>query len=197
MNTEVKRDENREPPKFEWWWILVFVVIWVLIGITPKVADKPGEFGDMFGMVNSLFSGAALLGLIYTVTLQMHEIYLQREELKLTRDELKKSAEAQKDSAEALTLQVLISAITAQLSTHISRRETAYENLRKWEDNQRSGNFFSAVASFQAEGRQINEGISYLTSQIDVLQNRLSQYDKDLSEKLSNARNPDEASTSS
>ncbi len=193
MNPEEKRD----PPKFEWSWIFGFLIVWILIGITPKIAEKPGEFGDMFGMVNSLFSGAALIGLIYTIRLQMHEIYLQREELKLTRSELKKSAEAQKDSAEALTLQVLISAITAQLSTHISRRETAYANLKKWEESQISGSFFASTAASRDERRKIDEAITYLTNQIEGLQNRLSQYDKELSEKLSTARKADDVDASS
>jgi hypothetical protein len=188
MKNESKQEENREPPKFETWWIFGFVIVWILIGVTPKIADKPGEFGDMFGMVNSLFSGAALIGLIYTIRLQMHEIYLQREELKLTRKELKKSAEAQKESAEALTLQVLISAITAQLSTHISRRETAFANLARSEAKHRTGGF-AHTASFEREQATINEGIQYLTNQMDALQERLSQYDTELERLLKIQKN--------
>ena len=196
MKNEVKQEENREPPKFERSWIFGFVIVWILIGITPKIADKPGEFGDMFGMVNSLFSGAALLGLIYTIRLQMHEIYLQREELKLTRKELKKSAEAQKDSAEALTLQVLISAITAQLSAHMSRRETAYANLKRVEDNMKSGGLFDSPGSLRHERTQILEGITYLTNQMEGLQKRLSQYDEELLKRLLYARKAEEFATS-
>ncbi|WP_395750521.1 hypothetical protein [Prosthecobacter sp.] len=197
MKSESKQEENREPPKFERWWIFGFVAVWILIGITPKIADKPGEFGDMFGMVNSLFSGAALIGLIYTIRLQMHEIYLQREELKLTRNELKKSAEAQQGSAEALTLQVLISAITAQLSAHISRRETAYVNLKRVEENLKSGGLFDSPGSLAHERKQINEGITYLTNQMEGLQKRLSQYDAELLGKLLNARKAEEVAASS
>lgn len=53
-------------------------------------ADR-GTFGDMFGAVNSLFSGLAFAGVIYAILLQRKELELQREELVLTREELRKS----------------------------------------------------------------------------------------------------------
>ena len=36
------------------------------------------SFGEMFGAVNTLFSGLALAGVIYTVLIQRHEIEMQR-----------------------------------------------------------------------------------------------------------------------
>ncbi|MEO5905234.1 MAG: hypothetical protein ABIQ11_00810 [Saprospiraceae bacterium] len=56
--------------------------------------DKMASFGDSFGTINSLFSGLALAGIIYTIFLQKTELSLQREELKLTRTELKRAADA-------------------------------------------------------------------------------------------------------
>lgn len=50
--------------------------------------DKRGQFGDMFGAVNALFSGLAFAGLIITLILQKRELGLQREELEATRLEL-------------------------------------------------------------------------------------------------------------
>ncbi|MDD2863768.1 MAG: hypothetical protein PHC99_03495 [Methylococcales bacterium] len=47
-----------------------------------------GQFGDLFGSVNSLFSGLAFAALIYTIYLQRQELALQRIELKLQRDEM-------------------------------------------------------------------------------------------------------------
>ncbi len=47
-----------------------------------------GQFGDLFGSVNALFSGLAFGGLIYAILLQRHELSLQREELKLQRQEM-------------------------------------------------------------------------------------------------------------
>lgn len=56
--------------------------------------DTPGQFGDMFGGINALFTGLALAGVIYTILLQRHDLELQREELRLTREQLHASAES-------------------------------------------------------------------------------------------------------
>jgi hypothetical protein len=52
-----------------------------------------GQFGDMFGVINSLFSGLAFAGIIYTILLQREELKAQREELKLTKQEFIKQNE--------------------------------------------------------------------------------------------------------
>ena len=65
---------------------LVFAAI-----LIPKYYPPPsgsGEFGDMFGVVNALFSGLAFLGVIIAILLQKKELTLQREELEQTRGEL-------------------------------------------------------------------------------------------------------------
>lgn len=118
VSTEEPTAKDQQPPKFRPWWVAALLVIWLSVGLAPKLTCDPGPFGDMFGMVNSLFSALAFLLLIHTIRLQMHEIHLQAEELKLTRQELKRSADAQ-------SLQVLISAITAEISTALQRREMA------------------------------------------------------------------------
>jgi hypothetical protein len=58
-----------------------------------------GQFGDLFGGVNALFTGLAFAALIYT-------LILQRKELDMQREELRRSVEAQQGSQEALTKQV-------------------------------------------------------------------------------------------
>ena len=58
-----------------------------------------GEFGDMFGAVNALFSGLAFAGLIITLILQRQELGYQREELEQTREEMKNQrAEFEKEN---------------------------------------------------------------------------------------------------
>ena len=47
-----------------------------------------GQFGDLFGSVNALFTGLAFAGLLYTVYLQRQELSLQRTELQLQREEM-------------------------------------------------------------------------------------------------------------
>lgn len=64
------------------------VLLWIGIGIYASTRADPGEFGDMFGAVNALFSGLAFAGVILTVWLQSKELKLQRLELEATRAEL-------------------------------------------------------------------------------------------------------------
>jgi len=70
-------------------------------------------FGDMFGAINTFFSGLAFAGVIYAIVLQRRELQLQRRELilqrrelELTREELQRSASAQEKSEKALKDQV-------------------------------------------------------------------------------------------
>ena len=76
-----------------------------------------GQFGDVFGAVNSLFSGLAFSGLIFAILLQREDLELQRQELTLTRQELSRSASAQEQSEGSLRAQAASSASTARLST--------------------------------------------------------------------------------
>ncbi len=61
-----------------------------------------GQFGDLFGSVNALFSGLAFAGVVFAILLQREDLALQRQELELTRKELAKSAKAQEESVDAL-----------------------------------------------------------------------------------------------
>lgn len=103
-------------------YIGVFIVVaQVAIGyaVIPALPDWPtrGQFGDVFGAVNALFSGLAFAGLIYTVFLQREELALQRKELELTRQELQRTAEAQEQSEIALRAQAEAASRTALLTT--------------------------------------------------------------------------------
>ncbi len=67
--------------------LIIVSFLWYLnykILITEK--DR-GTIGDMFGVVNSLFSGLAFAGIIITIYLQRDELRLQRNELEQTRNE--------------------------------------------------------------------------------------------------------------
>lgn len=66
-------------------WATVNFAVWFQI---PDWTQR-SQFGDMFGAVNSLFSGLLLAGVIFTIYLQRHEISLQGKELELNRNELK------------------------------------------------------------------------------------------------------------
>lgn len=93
--------------------ILLIIIAWLLSGVIIWYIfndwTKSGPFGDTFGAINSLFSGLALAGIIYTIFLQKNELELQRKELKYTRKELKRTANAQEQSAKMMNEQIRLS----------------------------------------------------------------------------------------
>ncbi len=96
------------------------LLLWIIAGTLiidafPSWPER-GQFGDMFGAVNSLFSGLAFAGVIFTIYLQRQELALQRRELELTRTQLARSADAQEKSEQALARQVEALQRTARLS---------------------------------------------------------------------------------
>jgi hypothetical protein len=70
--------------------LLIVVTVWAFswyyikneMGFTDEQWDRRGQFGDMFGSVNALFSGLAFAGIIFTIYLQMQELAEQRKEFK-------------------------------------------------------------------------------------------------------------------
>lgn len=63
----------------------------VLFDLISKPEDR-GTFGDMFGAVNTLFSGLAFAGIIYTIYQQGTELKLQRIEVAKTNEQLENQA---------------------------------------------------------------------------------------------------------
>ena len=139
------QNEELEIPKTNWkqGYILASVVfaIWILSAIAVYFVSSKwevrGQFGDMFGAINALFSGLAFAGLIYTIILQREELALQRKELVLTRDELKRSAEAQEEASKALNAQLNSMTITAKINAlstlidyykHAASKDSIYNN---------------------------------------------------------------------
>ncbi len=54
---------------------------WYFVSKYVTDAAKQGQFGDMFGAVNALFTALAFAGLIYTVMLQRDQLALQQQEI--------------------------------------------------------------------------------------------------------------------
>jgi hypothetical protein len=69
-------------------WLASWGLIWIFVD-----GNKRGQFGDMFGAVNSLFSGLAFLGLLLAIILQYHELKDTRKELKGQKNALEKQNE--------------------------------------------------------------------------------------------------------
>lgn len=71
-----------------WWYSWYYIDHYIFSPLSPPDNGvERGVFGDKFGAINSLFSGLAFAGIIFTIFLQKRELKLQREELAETRDE--------------------------------------------------------------------------------------------------------------
>ena len=130
--------ELAEKESSPWRWIAISIVVvasvliaWLMSWdfITRQFGNptRPGEFGDMFGAVNALFSGLAFAGVIVAILMQQAELSLQRQELRLqreeqvdTRRELARSAEAQEEQVMALKRQSETLRVTAELNARTS-----------------------------------------------------------------------------
>jgi hypothetical protein len=71
---------------------LIILLLWlanaVWMAAIFKTVEKAGPAGDLFGAINSLFTGLAFAGLIGTMIFQQRELKLQRKELRLQREEV-------------------------------------------------------------------------------------------------------------
>lgn len=134
----------KEPPISLPLLVSLVVVVW-LLGVAPLIhyalPDKAGEFGDMFGAVNALFSGLAFAGVVYAIFLQRIDLALQRQEL----------AKASGASLRQLHINLQQMAINdpdlqevwnyVDLKSDKERKQHAYVNLilSHWENNFATG----------------------------------------------------------
>lgn len=115
--------------------VVCVVSLWILSALLiPFISSDwavRGQVGDMFGAVNSLFSGLALAGIVYAILLQRQELELQRKELAMTRAELRRSAEAHERSQATLARQAQNQVLAARLqalSALLSHRGRLYSD---------------------------------------------------------------------
>lgn len=73
-------------------WLVSFVLIYLCIDDW----NVRGQFGDLFGSVNALFSGLAFAGLVITIIQQRHDLQLQRQANDQSKKELNQQNETMK-----------------------------------------------------------------------------------------------------
>lgn len=108
----VKRNSSKDAEtakivKIAWRSALGVLFVWALTFFLFFInnSEERGQFGDMFGAVNALFSGLAFVGLIITLILQRRELELQRQELTLTRKEMEEQTAEFEKQNETLKIQ--------------------------------------------------------------------------------------------
>ena len=121
---------------------LLIVIFWfctpfIVFELFPTM-DQRGQFGDLFGSINSLFSGLAFAGLLYTIFLQRNELALQREELRLqreemvaSREELAKQGDIQLKQYQALIIDLKVKAINMEIDAIEMESEELQPGFRK------------------------------------------------------------------
>jgi len=154
----------------------VVLVLWasapLLVAHLYNAMHERGQFGDLFGSINSLFSGLAFAGLFYTIYLQSRqlqvaqtelglqrqELRLQREEMAASRDELARQVAAQQALYRATVAQIAVAAVNAQIEATKMESETVTPGGRQryWEEIRTKAAALSALAD-RLEGA-IGEG---------------------------------------
>ena len=111
-----------------WFVFLVFIVLLVLFlymffmpSFLPGWAER-GQFGDMFGVINTLFSGLAFSALVCALILQSRE-------LEATRKEFAKQSAAQAEHAETALRAAKINALGALLQSYSQLLASGHTNL--------------------------------------------------------------------
>lgn len=106
--------------------VILWGVSWYLIPQYFCCWEQRGQFGDMFGAINSLFSGLAFAGVIFTIWLQSRELGLQREDItqtRLTFQEQARTIEIQRFENTYFNMLTLLSSI--QNGLYIKKTPTA------------------------------------------------------------------------
>ena len=94
------------------------VFLWIASGIALFFYKDRGTFGDMFGSINTLFSGLAFGGIIYTIYQQRAEFKLQREELILQRKEVAQTNNELREQVKSLKIQRFETSFFNMISLH-------------------------------------------------------------------------------
>lgn len=131
METEENKEmKEKKRTRIKWWIPLIFILIvglWVSYIFIMNHSfrgdgdlSKPGTFGDMFGALNTLFTGLALAGVIISNVLQNQDLKLQREEIEQNRVELKRNADELAEQSKNMKLQRFETTFFNMIDAHIN-----------------------------------------------------------------------------
>jgi hypothetical protein len=125
-------------------WISWFVLalFWGSLGPREHPMETFGQFGDTFGVVNALFTGLALVGVVYAAVLQHDQVETQRQELK-------QQSRDSELNRQALTREKREQFVTARLNAtqallHARQAESGLSSHR-WEEFQKEKALLEAI----------------------------------------------------
>lgn len=148
--------------------ISMWLLSWHLIDISTLKVTERGLLGDQFGLINSLFSGLAFAGIVYSINIQKKELNLQRNELKESRKEF------QQQNFENTFFNLLEYQNT--ISDSIETEFYELNGLTKINKNIIKGKFFFRYCKIELK-KIIKSLESDKYSQYDILKYEYSEYD--------------------
>jgi len=155
---------------------LIVVGMWLLAWIAPlyfePLPERRGQFGDMFGSINALFSGLALAGVVCALLVQSREIREQKRDQQITQATLQKQADALLLAARIQALTNFIERDEPQLIVN----EKAFQELQK-----QSGRIHSSEQPQQARD-VYNGNVKLVRTKNDTLRARLDKHRSRLEE---------------
>ena len=138
------------------WVVVLCITLGVFFCGAEGTASRWGQFGDAFGVVNALFSGLALLGVIAAVLLQ--------------REDLDASLKAQRETNEAQRTGAKIAALAAALEAKSRARELFEKERTEKRFETASEQSDLAEIACQIIVQQVMEINSILDNEVDKLQ---------------------------
>lgn len=133
---KITTNEGEEPEKslrnykkYIVWSVFGVIAVWAMTFLLylNNNSEERGQFGDMFGAANALFSGLAFVGLIITLILQREELSLQRDELKQTRKEFENQNKTMKRQRFENTFFNLMS-LHQNITVNLELKNSAFNN---------------------------------------------------------------------
>lgn len=122
--------------------ILIIIISIIYAFIIIQYYDSPndrGSFGEMFGALNTLFSGLAFLGIIFAIMLQHSELEQQINEMRLSSIAQADSFKVLSDQLNNMKIQNMIEATNYLLESierkiNIAKAFSSEESKLKYED---------------------------------------------------------------
>lgn len=149
-------------------WLLTAILV-LFAQLSGSSTASLGQFGDVFGSINALFSGLAFVGLIWAIRLQQHQLAIQRKELKMQREELKLQREEMKASRDELANQVaahraLFLASIGQIELAALQAEVETFKLQRDHVSQATSNIRDVMVKMRRLARSIESDAARLSS---------------------------------
>jgi hypothetical protein len=153
--------------------VQIFFAQWILHGLDKPPAEHMawrGQLGDMFGGVNAFFTGAAFVGVTFTLILQRRENAAQRDAIAAQQAALDRSVEVQTEQVatlrqqrEAQIEQVAALKVAANLSA-----TTALMNA-----------YGARLAPYWAQRMSLNLEYERYSREVDVAQEKITKAKRD------------------